>query len=152
MKIAMAADHRGFTLKEQIKTALLQAQFETVDFGAYSCAPGDDYADFVVPMAQSVGHGDIDRGIAICGSGIGASIVANKVRNVRAGLVHDLFSAQQGVEDDSMNVICLGAQIDQFPFAWELIQKFLQARFKSEPRFLRRLLKVSQLEEKELQQ
>ncbi len=151
MKIGVAADHRGFALKERITTALLQAQYEVENFGAFSCDDGDDYSDFVVPMAQAVGHGAVERGVAICGSGIGASIAANKVRHVRAGLVHDLYSAQQGVEDDDMNVICLGAQLDHFPFAWELIQKFLEARFKSEPRFQRRLMKISQLEKAELE-
>ena len=117
MRLGLAADHEGYELKEQILGALKQTDFEITDFGALSLAPDDDYPDYVIPLARSVSKNQIDRGIAICGSGIGASIAANKVRNVRAGLVQDLFSARQGVEDDNMNVICLGARVVKFSLA-----------------------------------
>ncbi|MBC7658533.1 MAG: RpiB/LacA/LacB family sugar-phosphate isomerase [Chitinophagaceae bacterium] len=150
MKIGIAADHRGFDLKERLKIALTEIDLEVTDYGAFELDSTDDYSDFVAPMARAVGQGSIEKGIAICGSGIGASIAANKVRNVRAGLIHDLFSAQQGVEDDHMNVMCLGAQIDHFPFAWQLTQTFLRSRFKNEVRFQRRLQKLALLERSEL--
>lgn len=152
MKIGIAADHQGFELKEQLIAALQRSDFDVIDFGAFAYLRNDDYSDFVVPLSKAVAHKRIDRGIAICGSGIGVSIAANKQRGVRAGLVHDLFGAQQGVEDDDMNVMCLAAHTDHFPLAWQLTQKFLSSKFKAEPRFERRLKKLSQLEDRDLQQ
>src|SRR5215510_5537506 len=110
MRIGIATDHGGFGLKEEIMAKLDAAGHKVVDFGAYSVNPQDDYPDFVVPLAKSVASGKVDRGVAICGSGVGASVVANKVPGVRAGLVHDHFSARQGVEDDHMNILCMGGR------------------------------------------
>jgi len=149
MRIGIAADHGGFDLKRQVITDLKALGYEVVDFGAYELIPGDDYPDFVVPMAKAVARGDVERGVAICGSGVGACIAANKILGVRAALITDVFSAHQGVEDDDMNVICLGARVIGYALAWDLIQMFLDARFKSDERFLRRLNKVSALEKKE---
>jgi ribose 5-phosphate isomerase B len=117
-----------------------------VDFGAHCLDPGDDYPDFVIPLARAVAAGEIERGVAICGSGVGASIAANKVPGVRAGLIHDVFSAHQGVEDDDMNVFCLGGKVIGSALAWELLQKFLAARFTGAPRHVRRVEKVQALE------
>ena len=149
MRIGIAADHGGFDLKRQVITDLKALGYEVVDFGAYDLIPGDDYPDFVVPMAKAVARGDVERGVAICGSGVGACIAANKILGVRAALITDVFSAHQGVEDDDMNVICLGARVIGYALARDLIQMFLDARFKSDERFLRRLNKVSTLEKKE---
>ena len=108
MRVGIASDHGGFALKEQIADLLRGAAHEVVDFGALQPSPGDDYPDYVIPMARAVVDGTVERGIALCGSGVGASICANKVAGVRAGLIHDVFSARQGVEDDDMNVFSLG--------------------------------------------
>jgi ribose 5-phosphate isomerase B len=110
---------------------------------------GDDYPDFVVPMAQALVRGEIDRGLAICGSGVGACIAANKVPGVRAALITDVFSAHQGVEDDDMNVMCLGGRVTGYELALDLIQAFLAASFKGDERFQRRLRKVLKLEKQE---
>ena len=151
MKIGLAADHAGFELKQKILIELSRANIEVVEFGAFSLNPDDDFPDFVIPMARAVGNGELDRGIAICGSGIGACIAANKVRNARAGLVHDLVSARQGVEDDNMNIICLAGNLDWFAMVWELIEGFLNAHYKDDARFERRLKKIHETEEMELQ-
>ena len=108
MRVGIATDHGGFGLKEELIVLLRSAGHEVVDFGAYDLAHSDDYPDYVTPLAQAVGAGRVDRGLAICGSGIGASVCANKIRGVRAALIHDHFSAKQGVEDDHMNVLCYG--------------------------------------------
>jgi len=146
MSIGIAADHGGFELKVQLLTALTFAGYMVKDFGALELGDGDDYPDFVVPMAKAVSGGEITRGLAICGSGVGASIAANKITGVRAALITDSFSAHQGVEDDDMNVICLGGRITGIALAWELVQAFLNAHFKEDERFKRRLLKVAALE------
>jgi ribose 5-phosphate isomerase B len=117
-----------------------------VDFGAHEMDPEDDYPDFVIPLSQAIAAGDIERGVAICGSGVGASIAANKVPGVRAGLIHDVFSAHQGVEDDDMNVFCLGGKVIGSALAWELLETFLAARFSGAPRHRRRVAKVLALE------
>ena len=102
---------------------------EVVDFGAHEMSPGDDYPDFIIPLARAVSAGEVERGVALCGSGVGASIAANKVPGVRAGLIHDVFSAHQGVEDDDMNVFCLGGKVIGSALACELIETFLAAHF-----------------------
>ena len=117
-----------------------------VDFGDRRLAPDDDYPDFVVPLARAVASGDVDRGVAICGSGVGACVVANKVSGVRACLINETFSARQGVEDDDMNMICLGGRVLGPELAWELVQTFLAARFSGAERHRRRLSKVAELE------
>jgi len=147
MRVGVAADHEGFELKEQILAALSKMHFATIDFGAPTLSDSDDYPDYMVPLAKAVSGGEINRGIAICGSGIGASIACNKIRNVRAGLVHDLFSARQGVEDDDMNVICLGSRLVTLSLALGLIECFLGAQFSGQARHKRRLAKISKLEE-----
>jgi ribose 5-phosphate isomerase B len=146
MRVGLATDHGGFDLKERIDEALRGAGYEVVDFGAYNLVPDDDYPDFVVPLARAVAEGRVTRGIAICGSGVGASVAANKIPGVRAGLVHDIFSAHQGVEDDNMNMICLGGRVVGYALAWELVQSFLMAHYRAAERFERRLAKVKALE------
>ncbi|WP_298439076.1 RpiB/LacA/LacB family sugar-phosphate isomerase [Geobacter sp.] len=146
MKIGIAADHGGFTMKERLAQALRGAGHEVTDFGAFSLDPLDDYPDFVIPLAGAVAKGEVERGVALCSSGVGASIAANKVRGVRAALVHDNFSAHQGVEDDDMNVICLGSLVVGYAQAWELVSGFLAASFSSAERHRRRLAKVAALE------
>lgn len=146
MRVGMAADHGGFELKEHLKGKLAEAGFEVVDFGAHSFVPADDYPDFVVPLARAIAKGEVDRGIAVCGSGVGAGIAANKIRGVRAGMAGDAFSAHQGVEDDDMNVLCLGERIVGRALAWDLVRTFLAARFSGEERHRRRLKKIAALE------
>src|SRR5215831_10387947 len=148
MRIGIATDHGGFVLKEDLLVRLKKAGHEVVDFGANSLETGDDYPDFVIPLGQAVAAGELDRGIAVCGSGVGASICANKVPGVRAGLVLDHFSARQGVEDDHMNIICLGGRIVGPEAAWDLVQAFLAAEPSQAERHLRRLGKVALLETK----
>ncbi|AGA26367.1 RpiB/LacA/LacB family sugar-phosphate isomerase [Singulisphaera acidiphila] len=143
MRVGIAADHGGFNLKEQIGESLRSAGYEVVDFGADQLDPSDDYPDFIIPLARAVAEGQIERGVALCGSGVGASIAANKVSGVRAGLIHDVFSAHQGVEDDDINVFCLGGNIIGAALAWELIETFLAARFSGTDRHKRRLAKVA---------
>lgn len=147
MRIGIAADHAGFALKKELTKALSKSGHEIVDFGPSSLNPEDDYPDYVVPLARNVASGEVERGIAICGSGVGACVTANKVRGVRAALVHDIFSAHQGVEDDDMNVICFGARVLGSALAWDLTEAFLAARFNNAERHQRRLKKVTALED-----
>ena len=126
--------------------ALKAAGYEVADFGAYELLAGDDYPDFVVPLARAVASGEVTRGLAICGSGVGACVAANKVHGVRAALITDSFSAHQGVEDDDMNVMCLGGRVTGDALSWDLVQTFLNAHFKGDERFKRRLAKVAALE------
>ena len=146
MRVGIAADHGGFTLKEQLAKSLRGSGYEVVDFGAHQMDPEDDYPDFIIPLARAVAAGDVDRGVALCGSGVGASVAANKVPGLPAGLIHDVFSAHQGVQDDNMNVFCLGGKVIGPALAWELIETFLVARFSGAPRHQRRLAKVQALE------
>lgn len=145
-RIGVAADHGGFESKEYLLRMLREAHYEVVDFGDSQPKPEDDYPDFVVPLARAVARGEVDRGVAVCGSGVGACIAANKVPGVRACLIHESFSAHQGVEDDDMNVICLGGRVVSNTLAWELVSIFLQARFSGAKRHRRRLAKVARLE------
>ena len=147
MRIGIAADHAGFALKEELAKALSKSGHEVVDFGPSSLNPEDDYPDYVVPLARNVASGEVERGMAICGSGVGACVTANKVKGVRAALVHDIFSAHQGVEDDDMNVICFGARVLGYALAWDLTEAFLAARFNNAERHQRRLKKVTALED-----
>jgi len=146
MRVGMAADHGGFGLKQEMAESLRAAGHEVVDFGAHRLDPADDYPDFIIPLAKAVAAGAVDRGIALCGSGVGASVAANKVPGVRAALIHDVFSAHQGVEDDDMNVFCLGGGVIGPSLALELVETFLKARFSAAPRHQRRLAKVRALE------
>ncbi len=146
MAVGIAADHGGFELKGILAAHLAAAGHDVADFGDATLQPDDDFPDYVVPMARAVASGRVSRGIAICGSGVGAAVAANKVAGVRACLIHDNFSAHQGVEDDDMNVICLGGLVVGRALAWDLVQSFLAARFSGAPRFVRRLGKVALLE------
>jgi len=148
--IGIAADHGGFESKQYLDGMLRAAHYEVVDYGDSQPKPDDDYPDFVIPLARAVARGEVDRGVAICGSGVGASIAANKVPGVRACLIHESFSARQGVEDDDMNVICLGGRVIANMFAWELVKVFLEAQFSGLERHRRRVAKVSRLENREL--
>jgi ribose 5-phosphate isomerase B len=146
MRVGIATDHGGFALKEDLVARLRAAGHDVVDFGADTLSPDDDYPDFVVPLAEAVAGGTVERGVAVCGSGVGASICANKIPGVRAALIHDHFSAGQGVADDHMNIICLGGRTVGPSVAWELVQTFLAAEYSQAPRHLRRLSKVALLE------
>jgi ribose 5-phosphate isomerase B len=146
MRVGIATDHGGFGLKEELVSQLRATGYEAIDFGAYSLDQGDDYPDFVIPLARAVAAGNVERGVAICGRGVGASVCANKIPSVRAGLVHDHFSARQGVEDDHMNIICMGGRTVGPCVAWDLVATFLAAGFSQAERHLRRLGKVASLE------
>ena len=146
IRIGIAADHGGFVLKEQLIVALIAAGYKVKDFGAHKLEAGDDYPDFMIPLAMAVAKGDVSRGLAICGSGVGANVAANKVSGVRAALITDSFSAHQGVEDDDMNVMCLGGQVTGYALSWDLVRIFLNAHFKGDERFRRRIAKVTALE------
>jgi ribose 5-phosphate isomerase B len=145
-RVGIAADHGGFELKEFLAGKLRAAGYEVTDFGDRQLKSDDDYPDFIIPLARAVAAGTVYRAIGICGSGVGASIAANKVAGVRAGLIDENFSAHQGVEDDDLNMICFGGLLVGHALAWELTQTFLAARFKGAERFRRRLEKVAQLE------
>lgn len=147
MKIGIAADHGGFELKQILLTFLESNNYEVVDFGALNLNNDDDYPDFVIPLAKALAAKSIERGIAVCGSGVGACIVANKIKGVRACLVNDHFSAHQGVEDDDMNLLCLGGRITGQAVAKELVKAFLTATFTNAERHVRRLNKVIALED-----
>ena len=147
MRVGIATDHGGFGLKEQLLVRLRAAGHEVVDFGAHSLNPDDDYPDYVTPLGRAVSAGTVDRGVAVCGSGVGANVCANKIKGVRACLIEDHFSARQGVEDDHLNLICVGGRIEGPEQAWDLVQTFLAAEFSQAPRHLRRLRKVAALEQ-----
>lgn len=147
MKVGIATDHGGFGLKEELLKKLRANGHEVMDFGASSLNPDDDYPDFVVPLAYAVVAGKVERGVAICGSGVGASVCANKVKGVRAALIHDHFSAKQGVEDDHMNILCMGGRTVGPEVAWDLVEAYLAAEYSRAERHLRRLGKVALLED-----
>jgi ribose 5-phosphate isomerase B len=144
--IGIAADHGGFELKQHLAGKLREAGHRVIDFGDDRSQPDDDYPDFVVPLARAVARGEVNRGVAVCGSGVGASVAANKVAGVRACLIHETFSAHQGVEDDDLNLICLGGLVVGHALAWELVETFLAARFSGAERHHRRLAKIAELE------
>jgi ribose 5-phosphate isomerase B len=146
MRVGIATDHGGFVLKEELVAQLRTAGHELVDYGAVALTPGDDYPDFVIPLARAVAGGKVERGVAVCGSGVGAAVCGNKIPGVRAGLIEDHFSARQGVEDDHMNIICLGGRTVGPAAAWDLVETFLAARFSQAERHLRRLGKIASLE------
>jgi len=146
MKVGIATDHGGYGLKEELVAQLRGAGHEVVDFGAYTFKSDDDYPDYVIPLAKAVASALVTRGIAICGSGVGASVCANKISGVRASLIHDHFSARQGVEDDHMNILCMGGRTVGPAVAWDLVQTFLEAGFSQAERHLRRLGKVAAIE------
>lgn len=146
MHIGIAADHGGFELKVFLQDYLLQQGHIVQDFGAYELNNADDYPDFVIPLAKAVAASQVQRGVAVCGSGVGAAIAANKVAGARAALINDHFSAHQGVEDDDMNLLCLGGRVTGKMAAQELVAAFLEAVFTGEERHLRRLQKIAAVE------
>jgi ribose 5-phosphate isomerase B len=146
MRIGIATDHGGLSLKQELLAQLRAAGHDVVDFGAHELNSDDDYPDFVIPLAEAVAAGKLERGVAVCGSGVGASVCANKVAGARAALIGDHFSARQGVEDDDMNIICMGGRTAGPAVAWELVEAFLAARFSGAERHRRRLAKVTALE------
>ena len=148
MRIVIGADHGGYTLKSQLIDFLNTLGHELKDVGAYNLDPSDDYPDFAQKVAECIAYGTSDRGIMLCGSGVGASVAANKVRGVRASVCHDIYSAHQGVEHDDMNVLCIGARIIEKEAAFELVSAFVDAKFSEETRHSRRLHIISLMEDK----
>ena len=146
MRVGLAADHGGFALKQWLVAQLEGGEHELRDFGARELDPEDDYPDYVVPLARAVAAGEVERGIVLCGSGVGACVAANKVAGVRAALITEMYSARQGVEDDDVNVICLGGRVVGNDLALDLVRVFLAARYRAEPRYERRLAKIRTLE------
>lgn len=147
MKIGIAADHGGFELKQLVVKMIKTAGYDVVDYGAHEYDRYDDYPDLIIPLAQGISDGEVEKGIAICGSGVGASIVANKIKGVRAALITETYSAHQGVEHDALNVICLGGRVIGQELAREIVFSFLEAEYSGEERHNRRLGKVTDLEE-----
>ena len=146
MKLAVGADHAGLDMKSQIIPWLQQAGHEVVDVGAHTLDPADDFPDFAAAVGQTLCGGEAERGVMICGSGVGATIASNKVSGVRAALCHDTYTARQGVEHNDMNVLCLGGRVIGIETAKEVISAFVGASFTGEERFLRRIDKVGELE------
>lgn len=148
MKIVVAGDHAGFPLKQWLIEELKKEGADIQDLGAFDDAPSD-YPDFARAVGKAIMGGAADRGILVCGSGIGASVAANKMKGIRAGLAHDTYSAHQGVEHDDMNVLCLGSRVIGPAPALEIARAFIQARFSYEDRHVRRLRKIMEIEEKQ---
>jgi ribose 5-phosphate isomerase B len=146
MKVGVGADHGGFEMKEQLAKLLTSQGHEVIDFGNKVLDGNDDYPDFAIPLARAVANGDVERGILVCGSGVGASVAANKIGGARAALCHDHFSARQGVEDDNLNILCFGGRTTGIAVAWDCTTNFLGASFSGAGRHRRRLAKVTQLE------
>jgi ribose 5-phosphate isomerase B len=146
LRVALGADHGGFPLKAELLPWMQTQGYKVLDLGAHALDPADDYPDFAEAVAQAVASGRAERGILVCGSGVGACIAANKVPGVRASLCHDTYSAHQGVEHDDMNVLCLGARVIGEELARELVVAFLSAHFAGEERHRRRLEKVLAIE------
>ncbi len=148
MKIAIAGDHAGFPLKKFLVEELSRAGFEMLDLGAYDETPSD-YPDFARALGNAVVSGKAEKGVLVCGSGIGACVAANKIKGVRAGLAHDTYSGHQGVEHDDMNVLCLGARVIGPAPALEIAQAFASAKYTNEERHARRLKKVLDIEQRQ---
>ena len=146
MRVGIATDHGGFDLKKELIKQLREGGHDVVDSGAHNRNEGNDYPDYVLRLAQAVAAREVERGVAIFGSGVGASVCANKIRGIRAALIHDHFSARQGVEDDHMDILCMGGKTVGPAVAWDLVQTFLAAELSQAPRHLRRLGKVASLE------
>jgi ribose 5-phosphate isomerase B len=146
MNIALGTDHAGFALKAIVASTIEQAGHRVVDCGALALDPADDYPIFAERVARAVQAGKADRGIVLCGSGVGASVAANKVRGIRAALCHDTYSAHQGVEDDDMNILCIGARVVGPAMAAELVVAFLRATFSGAERHIRRLELIRAIE------
>ncbi|HLV30615.1 MAG TPA: RpiB/LacA/LacB family sugar-phosphate isomerase [Chitinispirillaceae bacterium] len=149
MQVGIAVDHGGYVLKQAVCESVSRWGYQIKDFGAHEYIPDDDYPDYVFALSNALSRMDIDRGIAVCGSGVGACIAANKVCGIRAGLISDVYSAHQGVEDDDLNMICLGARVVGREYALELIYTFLHAKFTCNQRHLRRINKIKEMENKQ---
>ncbi len=147
MKVALAGDHAGFALKQYLARELRNDGHEIIDLGANDETPSD-YPDFARKIGEAVTSGQAERGILVCGSGVGACIAANKIKGIRAGLAHDTYSGHQGVEHDDMNVLCLGSRVIGVAPALEIARAFLAARFSNEERHRRRVQKILDIEEK----
>ena len=147
MIVGIGADHGGFQMKNELSKLLMADGHKVVDFGNEVCDQNDDYPDFAIPLARAVTRGDVERGILVCGSGVGACVAANKVIGARAALCHDDYSARQGVEDDNVNILCLGGRTTGIAVAWDCTRSFLNAKFSGADRHRRRLAKVLKLEE-----
>ena len=148
MRVAFACDHAGWPLRDRIFRELASDGHEIVDVGTPVLVPGDDYPDSAAAVARAVIEGRADRAVLVCGSGVGAGVAANKVHGIRAAMCHDSFSARQGVEDDDMNILCLGARVIGEELAAVLVKDFLGARFSGLERHRRRLGKVKAMEER----
>ncbi|MEL7121727.1 MAG: RpiB/LacA/LacB family sugar-phosphate isomerase [Bacteroidota bacterium] len=148
MKVGIAADHGGFTMKTLVVEMVKSLGHEVVDYGTHEYVKTDDYPDLIIPLAEGVSKGEVERGSAVCGSGVGACVVANKVKGVRAALITETYSAHQGVEHDALNIMCIGGRVIGQEMARELVEAFLSADFSGEERHERRLNKVLKLEEK----
>jgi ribose 5-phosphate isomerase B len=146
MKIAVACDHAGFPLKDEVIEVIQATGNEAIDLGTYDQEPVD-YPDYAEKAARAILQGQAERGIVLCGSGVGAAIAANKIKGIYAGVCHDTYSAHQGVEHDSMNILCLGGRIIGGELAKEIVRAYLMAEFCSEARHLRRVAKIKALEE-----
>ena len=146
MKVAFAADHAGWPLRARVLAEIAAGGNEVVDCGPAVMEPGDDYPDRSEAVGRAVMDGRAERGVVVCGSGVGAAVAANKVRGIRSCMCHDSFSARQGVEDDDMNVLCLGARVIGEELAAELLRDFLAARFSGAERHRRRVGKIAGLE------
>jgi len=148
MRLVVAADHGGVPLNEVVIEDLRRLGHDVLDLGGHDANNGDDYPDYAEALGRKIASGEYERGVLICGSGVGASVAANKIRGVRAGLCHDTYSAHQGVEHDNCNVLCLGARVIGNELALELVRAFIGAKFTGEPRHKRRLEKVLAIEKK----
>ena len=146
MKIAIGSDHGGYPLNETIISDLTKAGHEIIDFGTHDGTKPDDYPDYARKVGDAVRLGEVDRGIIVCGSGVGVTVAANKIHGIRAGLCHDTYSAHQGVEHDNMNILCLGARIVGAELARDIVKAYMGATFSGEERHLRRLAKVDEIE------
>jgi RpiB/LacA/LacB family sugar-phosphate isomerase len=146
MKVVIAGDHAGFDLKQSIIAYLQKQNVDLLDLGTDTSATPSDFPDFAALVAQAIREGKAERGILVCGSGVGVSIAANKFKGIYAGLCHDTYSARQGVEHDKMNVICIGARIVGIELAREIVNAFLKASFQNEDRFVRRFEKIVSFE------
>jgi ribose 5-phosphate isomerase B len=148
MKIGIVADHAGFEPKQQLFKMLIDAGYDVKDYGAFTYEATDDYPDVVIPLGEAIAKGEVDRGIAVCGSGVGVSVAANKMPGVRAALITETYSAHQGVEHDDMNMLCVGGRVIGLVLMWEIIQAYLKASYDGGERFQRRLNKVIAIEHK----
>ena len=146
MRVAVASDHAGFPLKSMVIETVRESGHEAIDLGANDSVQGDDYPDYAERIGKEINEGRADRGILLCGSGVGVSIAANKIKGVYAAVCHDSYSAHQGVEHDAMNVLCLGTRIIGSELAKELVRVFLNAQFSSEERHIRRVTKIRKIE------